>query len=222
MGPHKDREKLWPGWELVRVFLCPCVLSLSLCGPIGPCLKYKCYTANVCINVTFPCTTTFKLFSILSLAETICLKIPTHTFHPLYTTKEKMTTHHNILSSWVKLSYLLYNSWLSKSTRSNTSGHRNRKSNPRLKYNPFRTDTHKLAFCHELHKRHSCHNWWYHMGLKDVRKPLSSNVWNNVLIIENQIKLQESVQRKRDKRGGFRQLHGFKLTMFRARMSKQG
>ena len=43
LGPHKDREKLWPGWELnqkvvgsiptlVTVFLCPCVGPIPLVG----------------------------------------------------------------------------------------------------------------------------------------------------------------------------------------------
>ena len=37
------------------------VVSGNLALHITLCLKYKCYTANVCINVTFPCTCTCSL-----------------------------------------------------------------------------------------------------------------------------------------------------------------
>ena len=63
---------------LVRVFLCPCVgpipsVGLTLRWSMGrklalhitlyhsTCSKYKCYTANVCKNVTLPCTWTYSL-----------------------------------------------------------------------------------------------------------------------------------------------------------------
>ena len=64
-----------------KVLLCPCVgpfpsvgLTLTwfiwdrnLALHITLCLKYKCYTANVCINVTFPCSGRILLSSELNI-----------------------------------------------------------------------------------------------------------------------------------------------------------
>ena len=44
MGPHKDREKLWPKWEL----------HFTLHSNQLILFKYKCYTANVWKNVILP------------------------------------------------------------------------------------------------------------------------------------------------------------------------